>query len=82
MSATSKSVTLKVATDISATPIFLLAGQLYHIFQPGLRVSALKNNAIEVGTSTCFAQGWFVSTGDLASSVSSAQLPYTPSSVS
>ena len=34
-----------------------------------LNISALKNNAILVGTPTCFAQGWFVSTGDLASSV-------------
>lgn len=34
-----------------------------------LNISALRNNAIEVGTTTCFAQGWFVSTGDLASSV-------------
>ena len=34
-----------------------------------LNISALKNNGIFVGTPTCFAQGWFVSTGDLASSV-------------
>ncbi|PMD36690.1 hypothetical protein L207DRAFT_532294 [Hyaloscypha variabilis F] len=34
-----------------------------------LNISALRNNGIFVGTSTCFAQGWFVSTGDLASSV-------------
>ncbi len=34
-----------------------------------LNISALRNNAIIVGTSTCWAQGWFVSTGDLASSV-------------
>jgi hypothetical protein len=34
-----------------------------------LNVSALRNNAINVGTTTCWAQGWFVSTGDLASSV-------------
>jgi hypothetical protein len=34
-----------------------------------LNISALTNNAIRVGTPTCFAQGWFVSTGDLASSV-------------
>jgi hypothetical protein len=34
-----------------------------------LNISALQNNAILVGTPTCFAQGWFVSTGDLASSV-------------
>jgi len=33
-----------------------------------LNISALRNNAILVGTTTCFAQGWFVSTGDLASS--------------
>jgi len=34
-----------------------------------LNISALRNNGIYVGTTTCFAQGWFVSTGDLASSV-------------
>lgn len=34
-----------------------------------LNISALKNNAIEVGSPTCFAQGWFVSTGDLSSSI-------------
>jgi hypothetical protein len=34
-----------------------------------LNISALRNNGIIVGTSTCFAQGWFISTGDLASSV-------------
>jgi hypothetical protein len=34
-----------------------------------LNISALRNNGIIVGTPTCFAQGWFVSTGDLASSV-------------
>lgn len=34
-----------------------------------LNITALRNNGIYVGTSTCFAQGWFVSTGDLASSV-------------
>lgn len=34
-----------------------------------LNISSLRNNAIIAGTSTCFAQGWFVSTGDLASSV-------------
>jgi hypothetical protein len=30
---------------------------------------ALHRNSIRVGSSTCWAQGWFVSTGDLASSV-------------
>ncbi len=34
-----------------------------------LNITALRNNGIYVGTPTCFAQGWFVSTGDLASSV-------------
>jgi len=34
-----------------------------------LNVSSLRHDAIEVGTRTCWAQGWFISTGDLASSV-------------
>jgi hypothetical protein len=34
-----------------------------------LNISALKNNGIVVENPTCFAQGWFVSTGDLASSI-------------
>lgn len=34
-----------------------------------LNVDWLTRNAIEVGTGTCWTQGWFVSTGDLASSV-------------
>jgi hypothetical protein len=34
-----------------------------------LNISALRNNAIIAGTPMCFAQGWFVSTGDLASSM-------------
>lgn len=34
-----------------------------------LNINSLRNNAILVGTPACFAQGWFVSTGDLASSV-------------
>ncbi|KAL2074675.1 hypothetical protein VTL71DRAFT_8454 [Oculimacula yallundae] len=34
-----------------------------------LNISSLQNNGIIVGSSTCWAQGWFVSTGDLASSV-------------
>src|SRR5271155_319496 len=33
-----------------------------------LNVSSLQHNALEVGTRTCWAQGWFISTGDLASS--------------
>lgn len=34
-----------------------------------LNISALRHDGIMVGTSTCWAQGWFVSTGDLASSL-------------
>lgn len=34
-----------------------------------LNISALRSNAIVVGSSNCFAQGWFISTGDLASSL-------------
>ena len=34
-----------------------------------LNISSLKNHKLSVGTPLCFAQGWFVSTGDLASSV-------------
>jgi hypothetical protein len=34
-----------------------------------LNISALRYNGIIVGTSTCWAQGWFVSTGDLSSSL-------------
>ena len=32
-----------------------------------LNVEWLRRDAIAVGTSTCWAQGWFVSTGDLSS---------------
>jgi hypothetical protein len=34
-----------------------------------LNVTWLSKNAVEAGTSICWAQGWFISTGDLASSV-------------
>jgi G protein-coupled glucose receptor regulating Gpa2 len=34
-----------------------------------LNVNSLRHDALEVGTGLCWAQGWFVSTGDLASSV-------------
>lgn len=34
-----------------------------------LNIQALRNDALSVGTTTCWAQGWFISTGDLASSV-------------
>jgi hypothetical protein len=34
-----------------------------------LNLDALRHDAIRVGTKTCWAQGWFVSVGDLASSV-------------
>lgn len=34
-----------------------------------LNLDWLRANSISTGTTTCFAQGWFVSTGDLASGV-------------
>ncbi|KAL3419503.1 integral membrane protein [Phlyctema vagabunda] len=34
-----------------------------------LNVASLRRDGVVVGTSECWAQGWFVSTGDLASSV-------------
>lgn len=34
-----------------------------------LNVTWLSRDAVEAGTSVCWAQGWFISTGDLASSV-------------
>lgn len=34
-----------------------------------LNINTLRKNAIVVGSPTCFAQGWFVSTGDLSSSI-------------
>jgi hypothetical protein len=34
-----------------------------------LNVAWIMRDAVAVGTTTCWAQGWFVSTGDLASSV-------------
>jgi len=34
-----------------------------------LNVTWLSRNAVETGSTVCWAQGWFVSTGDLASSV-------------
>lgn len=66
------------ASSLSRSPplnqfIFLIYNLLLADIQQALafllNISALRNNAIVVGTSTCFAQGWFVSTGDLASSV-------------
>ncbi|KFY68712.1 hypothetical protein V496_00856 [Pseudogymnoascus sp. VKM F-4515 (FW-2607)] len=53
--------------------LFLIYNLLFANIQQALafvlNIHALRHNAIEVGTSMCFAQGWFVSTGDLASSV-------------
>ncbi|OBT40879.1 hypothetical protein VE00_08804 [Pseudogymnoascus sp. WSF 3629] len=53
--------------------LFLIYNLLFADIQQAiafvLNIHALRHNAIEVGTSMCFAQGWFVSTGDLASSV-------------
>lgn len=34
-----------------------------------LNIASLRSNAVVVGTTTCWAQGWFISTGDLASSM-------------
>ncbi|KAK1750965.1 G protein-coupled glucose receptor regulating Gpa2-domain-containing protein [Echria macrotheca] len=51
--------------------ILLLNLLLADIHQAGaflLNAVWVGRNAIDVGTSTCFAQGWLVSTGDLASS--------------
>ena len=53
--------------------LFLVYNLLFADIQQALafllNISALKNNGIIVGTTTCWAQGWFISTGDLASSV-------------
>lgn len=53
--------------------LFLIYNLLFADIQQAcaflLNITALRNNAIIVRTPTCFAQGWFVSTGDLASSV-------------
>lgn len=53
--------------------LFLIYNLLFADIQQALafllNISSLKNNGILVGTSTCWVQGWFVSTGDLASSV-------------
>ncbi|QSZ30497.1 hypothetical protein DSL72_000051 [Monilinia vaccinii-corymbosi] len=53
--------------------LFLIYNLLFADIQQALafllNISSLKDNGIIVGTSTCWAQGWFVSTGDLASSV-------------
>ncbi|TVY44157.1 hypothetical protein LSUB1_G001690 [Lachnellula subtilissima] len=53
--------------------LFLIYNLLFADIQQALafllNITALRNNAILVNTPTCFAQGWFVSTGDLASSV-------------
>lgn len=46
-----------VFADIQQSIAFLLNAQW------------LRDNGIDVGTPTCWAQGWFVSTGDLASGV-------------
>lgn len=34
-----------------------------------LNIHSLREDAIDVGHPTCWAQGWFISTGDLASSL-------------
>ncbi|APA10104.1 hypothetical protein sscle_06g048740 [Sclerotinia sclerotiorum 1980 UF-70] len=53
--------------------LFLIYNLLFADIQQAtaflLNISSVKNNGIIIGTATCWAQGWFVSTGDLASSV-------------
>ncbi|TVY89899.1 hypothetical protein LAWI1_G006173 [Lachnellula willkommii] len=53
--------------------LFLIYNLLLADIQQGLafllNITALRNNAVLINTPICFAQGWFVSTGDLASSV-------------
>jgi hypothetical protein len=47
----------------------LLLADIQQALAFSLNIMALSRDAIDVNTSTCWAQGWFVSTGDLASSV-------------
>jgi len=53
--------------------LFLIYNLLFADIQQALafllNITHLRSNAILVGRPTCFAQGWFVSTGDLASSI-------------
>lgn len=53
--------------------LFLIYNLLFADIQQALafilNINSLRNNGIIVGTTTCWAQGWFISTGDLASSV-------------
>ncbi|PQE32053.1 integral membrane protein [Rutstroemia sp. NJR-2017a WRK4] len=53
--------------------LFLIYNLLFADIQQALafllNIRSLKDNGIIVGTSTCWAQAWFVSVGDLASSV-------------
>jgi len=53
--------------------LFLIYNLLFADIQQALafllNITHLRANAILVGRPTCFAQGWFVSTGDLASSI-------------
>lgn len=53
--------------------LFLIYNLLFADIQQALafllNINSLKDDGIIVGTSTCWAQAWFISTGDLASSV-------------
>jgi hypothetical protein len=46
----------------------LLIADMHQALAFLLNVTWVSSNGIAVGSSTCWAQGWFVSTGDLASS--------------
>jgi len=56
--------------------LFLIYNLLFADIQQALafllNISHLRQDAIVVGDTTCWAQGWFVSTGDLASTRTSA----------
>jgi len=61
--------------------LFLIYNLLFADIQQALafllNISHLRQNAIVVGDTTCWAQGWFVSTGDLASSrTSNGMIPF------
>lgn len=47
----------------------LLFADIQQAIAFSLNLDSLRHNSIRVGTTTCWAQGWFISTGDLASSI-------------
>lgn len=54
--------------DLSAAQLLNFKVDIQQALAFLLNINHLATNSIEVETTTCFAQGWFVSTGDLASS--------------